>query len=300
MNPQARLRLLALLAMSALLSACASVARLPTPAVSEESRASVVLLSLNQQELEVDKPDVGNAGGGLIGALIEAAAESYMDKNRQAAIAPIRDALVDFNAEPLLLEQVRQNLPANLVRPDAEIRVVRNAAALEDALVALGGANALVLYTRYAFDAEFRAIYVRMHASFGDVGLTRDKKGRAKSRYSSTSQKTGKVVEMTYQSQFPLSDPSGSYTPNIARWMTDAGKPITDAISAAIIEASTLAGRDLAAPLSFDPKGQKSTFVFYGYSAAVALKFVPIESAADRVLLGSGTLLVWTARHGIK
>lgn len=300
MNLKIRPRLLALLVLSALLAACASVPRLPTPAVSEESRAAVVLLSLNQQELEVDKPDVGNGGGGLIGALIEAAAESYMDKNRQEAIAPIRDALVDFNAEPLLLEQVRQNLPANLVRPDAEIQVVRNAAALEDALVALGSANALVLHTRYAFDAEFRAIYVRMHASFGDVGMNRDKKGRAKSRYSSMSQKTGKVVEVAYQSQFPLADPSNSYTPNIARWMTEGGKPITDAVTGAIHETAALAGRDLAAPLVFDPKGAKSSFVFYGYPMSMALKLVSIESAADRELLGNGTLLVWTARHGIK
>jgi len=301
MTPRLPLRLFVLLGMTALLSACASVSqRLPTPIVSDESRASVVLLALNQQELEVDKPDVGNGGGGLIGALIEVAAESYMDKNRQKAIAPIRDALVDFRAEPLLVEAVRSNLPVNLVRPDAEIRILRSAKALEDARVSLEGSNTLLLYYRYAFDAEFRAIYVRMDAHFGDVGLVRDSKGRAKAKYKSTKQKTGKIVEMVYQSQFPLSDPSNSYTPNIARWMKDGGKPISDALSAAIIEANALAGRDLRSPLAFDSNGGKASYIRYGYPTAMKLKAVRIETSGERVLFSSGTLLAWTARHGVQ
>lgn len=286
-----------LIAMTLWLGACASLTRLPTPAVTEESRAALVVISLNQQELEVDKPDV-NAGGGLIGALIEAAAESTMDKNRQEAIAPVRDAMIDMQPDALLVAQVRTHLPANLVRPDAEIRVVRNAGALEDALVGLEG-NALVLTTRYAFDSEFRALYVRILAAFGEVGMVRKGKGAAKPLHGSQQQKTGKVVEATYHAQYPLRDYSGGFKANVTRWMDAGGEPIRRALTGGIAEATALVGRDLGTPIVFDAKRNPRKFLAFGYTAPFSVKGALIEESAGRSLLGNGLLLVWTESHAM-
>lgn len=286
-----------LIAMTLWLGACASLTRLPTPAVTEESRASLVLVSLNQQELEVDKPDV-NAGGGLIGALIEAAAESTMDKNRQEAIAPIRDAMIEMQPDALLVEQVRAHLPTRLVRPDAEIRVVRNAGALEEALVGLDG-NALVLTTRYAFDSEFRALYVRIQAAYGEVGMVRKGKGSAKPLHSTREQKTGKVVEASYHAQYPLRDYTGGFEANVARWMESGGSSIRRALTGGIAEATALVGRDLGSPIVFDAQRDPRKFLGFGYTAPIALKGALIEEKDGRALLGNGLLLVWTETHAM-
>lgn len=80
-----------------LLVGCASapINKLETQ-LAEIDKAQFVVILFEQSEVKVDDADVGNAGGSLIGALIEAGMASAMTKNRQKAIAPLRDTLLEF------------------------------------------------------------------------------------------------------------------------------------------------------------------------------------------------------------
>jgi len=288
-----------LLTLLALLAGCATPLRLPVPPITEATRASSVLVAINQQEIQVDKPDI-NAGGGLIGALIEGVAESTMDKNRQIAIAPVRDALVDYNFDERFKQALAAKMPSALVRPDARYQVTRNQRDYEDALVNFAGANGIDMSVRYAFESNFRALYVDVLVRFGDVGHVRDKAGNVRPKYTTKAQSRNKVTQAQYRAEFPLSDSSGSYTPNVARWMVDRGAPMRAALEQGIAEVTALIERDLGSPVVYDPKTKKRWLRFFVLGGPFPVKFVPLEASNGRALFVDGPLLLWTSTAEVK
>ena len=99
-----RVSVVALAALTALLTACTppALVKLQEP-LNEADKAEAVLLYLEQTEVAVDDVDVQQAGGGLIGVLIEGAIESTKTRNRQEALAPLRDVLLDYDYEAQLI-----------------------------------------------------------------------------------------------------------------------------------------------------------------------------------------------------
>ncbi len=97
-----------------LLSACASGYRVAVPPQFKDSKTDVHLGSfVAQKEIDARMPiaNTGSAVGmqfGLIGALIGSAIDSSINKSnlntKEAQLAPLRDALVDFNYNPLVHE----------------------------------------------------------------------------------------------------------------------------------------------------------------------------------------------------
>ena len=145
---------------------CASAppVKLATP-LGETEKAAAVVIFLPQSEVQVDDVDVANAGGGLIGVLIETAIESAKTRNRQEAITPLRDALLDFDYESRLIEAMRQSLPTSLVQADASFKLVRNEDEWLAHLAAVVPANVMRVDARYAFEQEFEVAYVHAIAT---------------------------------------------------------------------------------------------------------------------------------------
>ncbi|NJR44207.1 hypothetical protein HC761_01835 [bacterium] len=199
--------------------------RLVTPEVVESARADTVLVLLVQREVEIDKPDV-NGGGGLLGAIIEGIAESTMDKNRQKAIQPIRDALIGLDFESRYIEMLKQSLPSKLVREDAKYRIVRDVFELEKALVEVNGRNAVSVYARYAFEANFNYLYFDNVLRFGDIGMVLDGKGKPKVKYKSEEQMQGKITFVFLQLRFFRIEKFGGYEAGAAAWSVRGWAPM--------------------------------------------------------------------------
>ncbi|MBD8526433.1 hypothetical protein [Pseudomarimonas arenosa] len=158
--------LLVLALIATLLTGC-----VPAPLIklesslSEADKAEHVVIFLAQSEVTVDDANTGNMGGGLIGALIQASVESTMTRNRQEALAPMRDQLLDFQFESRLTAAIQANLPTRLVRADAGVKIIRNEDELRQHLADVVPANVLLVTPRYAFEQNFEIAYV--HASVG-------------------------------------------------------------------------------------------------------------------------------------
>jgi len=264
--------------------------RLSTPEVVATSRADTVLVLLVQREVEIDKPDV-NGGGGLIGAIIEGIAESTMDKNRQKAIAPIRDALVGLDFENRYIEMLKQTLPSSLVREDANYRVLRDQFAFENALVELKGRNGVAIDARYAFDANFNNLYFLNYLRFGDIGMVLDAKGKPKPKYKSDAQMQGKVTFVAYNSFFPIAK-FGGYEAGAAVWSARAGAPMKDAFAQALKEIGGLIKRDFAIPIAIPADAQKQKVTFPGGGS---LEGSVMETDGNRSLVAIVYQRIWTA-----
>jgi hypothetical protein len=273
------------------ISACVSTAptRLAVPTVVESARAETVLVFLPQREVQVDKPDV-NAGGGLLGAIIEGIAESTMDKNRQAALSPIRDVVVSFDFEKQYLEMIKSSLPTSIVREDAKLLIVRDVKEFEDQLAALENKNAISISPRYAFDQNFNLLYVDSVVRFGDIGLLRNGKGKVVPKYKSEKEMAGKVTYVIYSAMFPLED-AQSYDKSAAVWSANNGALLIKQLNVALNETQDLLRRDLATPIVANDKLPTASVKFPG---AIWLKSYQMESRNGRSLYALGARRFWT------
>jgi hypothetical protein len=291
-NPVIRgLRLFALLSVAAALSACVSTkpTRMAMPQIVNDTRADTVLIGLYQREIQVDKPDV-NGGGGLLGALIEGIAESTMDKNRQKALSPIRDAAVEFDFERQYVEMLKNSLPKSLVREDAKYVISRDIEDYQNKSYELSGRNSIFMGVRYAFDQNFNMLYVDASIGVGDNGWTRNKKGQLVSKYKSEKDWPGKVAFVGYSSYFPI-EKFGGYEAGAAIWGANRGERLTKSLSVAVAEISDLINRDLASPLNATESMPKANVRFPG---GVSLKGYRMETKGNRTLYAIGSKRIWT------
>jgi hypothetical protein len=262
--------------------------RMAVPALVESQRAETVLIMLPQREIQVDKPDV-NAGGGLLGAIVEGIAESTMDKNRQKALAPIRDLVVAYDFEKRYIDTLKTNLPSSMVSPNAEYVVVRDAKEYEDRLVQINGKNAVAVVTRYAFDQNFNMLYVDSGVRFGDIGWVRDSKGRATPKYKNDKALAGKVTYAGYDSHFPLEKYQG-YDESVVVWGANNGALLIEKLDIALVELADLLKRDFATPIAASASAPTANIK---YPSGAKLKGYQVETRGARTLYAVSASRIW-------
>jgi hypothetical protein len=285
-------RIITIALVAALLSACATPKRLSSLTLADEARAKELLIGIPQQEITVDKPDV-NAGGGLVGALIEGIAESTMDKNRQEALAPVRDALADYDFDAKFQSAVIGALPAAYFANEPATTLIRNTDDWLEAHAERNGRTFGSLNVAYAFAPNFQMLYIRAYVRAGDIGLVRDNNGKPKEKYKYDAERTGKLQGMSYYALFPLDAP-GKFEENAARWTADGGRLAREAMDAGIAEIADLVRRDFASPLPVD-EVNKQNFLLPTGSAVLNMKGGHVETTNGRRLLATGSLMAWTA-----
>lgn len=286
------LRLLTIVLAAMLLSACATPKRPATLTLPQDIRANELLIAIPQQEITVDKPDV-NAGGGLLGAIVEGIAESTMDKNRQEALAPLRDALADYDFDGKFQSAVTGALPAAYFSSAPQTTLVRNTDDWLEAHVERNGRTFGSVNVAYAFAPNFQMLYIRTYVRVGDIGLVRDRNGKPKEKYTSDEARAGKLQGMTYYAMFPLDNPGG-FKENAPRWAADGGRLAREALDAGIAEIADLVRRDFPSPLPVD-ESRKQNFLVPTGSMMLNMKGGLVETKGDRRLLATGSLLAWTA-----
>ena len=292
-------KLSAALIALAVLSGCVSTtpSRMAVPEVVPATRSDTVLIFLQQREVEVDKPDV-NAGGGLLGALVEGVMESTMDKNRQAALTPIRNGLIGLDFENRFVAMLKQTMPTSLVQESAAYTVVRSQFDLEAALVKVNGRNGALVSARYAFDQNFNALYVNTAVQFGDIGMVLNAKGKAQSKYKTQKAMIGKVTFASYSSHFFIPD-AGGYEAGAAYWSANSGKPMLDAFQQSLDEIGGLIKRDLATPIviASDAETRKVRFPGGGRLKGTLVESHPTNGRSLMALFASR---IWTGTNAPK
>jgi hypothetical protein len=133
--------------------------KLKAPLPDSEKAAHVVVL-LRQSEVGVDDPDVHNIAAGVLGSVVQVAVSSTKTANRQKALAPLRDSLLDFRFEEHLAAAIRAEFPHSLAKVNAPLKIVRNDEEWRAHVGSVMPANVLLVEVVYQFEQDFQIAYV--------------------------------------------------------------------------------------------------------------------------------------------
>jgi hypothetical protein len=283
-----------------------------TKPLDEARKVRHVAVMFEQSEVAVDDVDVnGGATGGLIGALIEVGMESKMTSNRQQAIAPVRDALLDLGFETAFVDALRRHMPDTAVASDADYAVIRNEVEWRDVLRAHRGSTVMLVNARYAFEQNFDIAYVHAFASIVPSAKTLpdeaawDKLSNRKRRlYLSDPLHVGSYYAS--HAEHPLFgkrekkvEGEARFETNASRWSRDGGAPARAAFTAAADELAMLVRRDVARELP--APGPKSRALLPNrFFAPLARKLARVDQTQGRTLLQDKYDLYWVDATQIK
>lgn len=311
MNPSSVLRVVATLVVLSLVAcAPAPLKKLDAPMV-EAEKADHVVIFLGQTEIAVDDANVSNGGGGLLGALIEMAVESAMTKNRQEAIAPLRDKLLDYQYEDRLIESIQTHLPTSLVKADASIKVVRNDDEWRAHLESVVPANVLLINTRYAFEQNFEIAYVYAAATLQHhARMPPTPKQWKKMSVSERKAAEPKLLHAgSYYSEHVPYSPfvkwkrqkgEAGYERNARAWAENNAEPVRNAFALGLEEIALLIQRDGDGQLpAGDKKNTSKALMAHVWIQPMLLKAMTLEQAGTRTLLQFGQNTHWVDNQQI-
>ncbi len=247
-----------------MLTACVAPQKKLKPTLPESDKADHVVLFIPQSEIQIDDKDtygggflIGGLAGAVVGSLIEMTVESVMNKNRQKAIAPIRDDMLDFRFEEKFLEAIRTNLPTNLVKSDAPIKIIRSDTEWFEYLAEVAPANLFEVRARYAMTPNFEVAYLAT-----EVGLKKysrvppdSKEKRAMAAWERNASKAKSLYSGFYFSQHVTHSPfkkinknniesRTSYKKNAKSWAKNNAESTRIAILESINDIASLIKRD--------------------------------------------------------
>ena len=296
----------------AVLAGCAPapLKKLDTPMV-EAEKADHVVIFIAQSEVAVDDVDVSNGGGGLLGALIEIAVESAKTKNRQEAIAPLRDALLDFEFEAKLIESIKARLPVSLVKADATFKIVHNEAEWRTHLASVVPANVFLVTPRYAFEQDFDIAYVHATAALQQFRSVPPEEKVLKKMSRAEREAVAPMVlhAGSYFSQHVTHSPferqrkapgEAGYEHDAAQWRSDGAQPVRDAFAKALDEIALLIQRDGEHPLPRIKKGKTRVYLASPWVQPMLLKGAHVGESPGRSLLMLGESAYWVDDRQIK
>jgi hypothetical protein len=238
--------------------------------------------------------------------------ESAKTKNRQEAIAPLRDALLDYEYEVKLIEAIKTHLPTSLVKADAAFKIVRNDEEWRAHLQTVVPANVFFVSTRYAFEQEFDIAYVFAGASLQTFKrVPPDEKQRRK--MSQNQRKAADPILLhagVYFSEHLTHSPfekqkkdkgEARYEHNAAEWRDNGAEPVRLAFTRALDEIASLIQRDGKRSLPPTPK-KKDVRVLMAHPAfqPTLIKASRIEQAEGRSLVVIGQNTRWIDDRQIK
>jgi hypothetical protein len=124
----------------------------PLPEAAKDKIASTdVVLPIKQSEIYVFVPDsriAAAGGGGLLLALVDAGVNSVRTSKAEAAVKPLRDAIVDFNFDDALQSDLRADFAGTPWLHTGSYRVMKDASpAGLDSAIDMSNASAVLLAT---------------------------------------------------------------------------------------------------------------------------------------------------------
>ena len=220
-------------------------------ALTAQARAGITsteaVLPISQGELYIDVPasNVSAAtGGGLLPALIDAGIDSVRASNAAKAVRPLNDAVVDFNFDTVLADEVRKSMAgADGVHVDT-VRVIKDAspASFDRALAASKDGAVLLAITNYHLANDGGSLWIEVHA-----GLYRSGAGPkpAGSGADSPSAPANALYRNTFWYTINLPGASSNRDQNIALWSVDHGALLRTDLRRGALKLSEMMASDI-------------------------------------------------------
>ena len=286
-------RLAGTLVVLGALAGCATTTHMPMSGGAKGKIDSTsVVIGLHQQEInaEINPSNAAAAtGGGLIGALIEVALDSASAKRAEAAVSPVRNALLDYDFGSQF-ETVLANELAGLPWLNAEsVRTLYGFGPDEQA-EAIRGANSeivVVIDTLYSLSPDLDALKIttRVNAYPKDAELVEI----AEKEYPNQDPPLLYRNAFTYSHELDLSTSSKEQAAEI--WASDGGARIRAALAKGMLVMAGMIALDL--DISRAPQNDKNLKLDEGRSETYnGVKGTLVSKDPDLVILRlpNGTL----------
>jgi hypothetical protein len=240
---------LLLLAALAILSAgCRTPTRVP---LNQDVQARIpstdVIIALNQEEIyaEINQSRISQGtGGGLIPALIDAIVDNSRSKNAEAAIAPVRNAMLGYSCGAELQKSVQEGLAkVEWLHVSSVKQEQPYSDSVKDKILQGASTSAvLIMNTRYYLTHDFDTLQISSEVSVYPVSA--DLKTLA------AKLDPNRDPPLLYRNRLTVSSPLlGEFDDKekaSAAWCADSGKLVRSSMSDGIAELSRMLVLDLA------------------------------------------------------
>jgi hypothetical protein len=256
-----------LLLSAFILSACAT--QVPVheslPAAARDNIASAdVVVPIKQSEIYVFVPNsqiAAAGGGGLLLALVDAGVDSVRTSKAEAAVKPLRDAIVDYNFDQTLQSEIQTSLASDpWLHPD-HARVIKELANDRLDKVLMDSKDTAVLFATADYQLSNNALEltITMTASlFPNSDALNALKQRAKSGPRSSVVNALYHNTLTFTADVP--NATADRDRNIATWSANNGAVMRATLTKGARELARMLASDLQGPeadtaLNNDPDG---------------------------------------------
>jgi hypothetical protein len=241
-----------ILLCAAALTACVAVTpdHVPLPAQARAGISSTeVVLPVSQSELYIDVPasHISTAtGGGLLPALIDAGIDSARASSAAKAVKPLNDAVVDFNFDTMLADQVRQSMAATDGIHVDTVRVIKDASAasMDQALAASKDGAVLIAITNYHLANDGGSLWIEVHAGLYKNGAGPKPAGAGGD---SPSAPANALYRNTFWFTTTVPEASANRDHNISVWSADHGARLRADLKRGALKVSQLMISDIQA-----------------------------------------------------
>lgn len=236
-----------MLALALLASGCAVPEHVALPAAAREQLAGTeVVMPIRQHEIYVFVPQAQNPNGGLIGAIVAGVIDDVRTGKAETAVGPLRNALVDFDFDTVLKEEMQAALAKDSLIDKGNLRIVKDitSKSLEDALSGSQAPAVLFVIGDYHLsnDADVldASLTVRLYPDNDALRAllakpdTKNKLALANTLYRNT---------LTFQTKIPT-DPNGRDA-HISAWSANKGEKARAALKLAAVKLSAMLAQDL-------------------------------------------------------
>jgi len=249
-----------LLVLSALLlEACAGVPAyegLP-PAAKDQIASTEVVLPIKQSEIYVYVPPSNVAaatGGGLLPALIDVAVDTVRTDKAEAAVKPLRNALIDYSFDASMQMQIKSalNQVAWLHVDDVRLSKDVSGQTLDRTISGAKESAVMLASSDYQLSNDGDVLTVSMSAALypNTDSLRALRTGRAKS---SPSDLANAIYHNTLTFSYRLPAATADRDTNIALWSKDNGAPMRKALDASSAKLAWLLSQDLQSTMTGTP-----------------------------------------------
>jgi len=212
----------------------------------------IVDVIVPQAEISVEAPPQVYAGGGILGAVIASSIQSSREKNGEARILPLRNALTGFDVDGLALDATKAAV-ANVPWLHAKSVAFGKDSSLvgESTLLDTNGTDQTMFVT-YSYSLEPSCATLKISATVAIANKAAIADEKPVKRLSADNLAYSQTITYTVS----LNTPSKQREENVAQWSSDNGKFARKALTAGFEALKTLLPKALSTPES-DAKSVK-------------------------------------------
>ncbi len=206
------------------------------------SRSVEVTVGQAEIKSDINPSNIAVAtGGGLLGALIQASVDAERAKKAEAAISPVRDAMVGFDADGLAISTTKNALANVEWLPGDTVKFSKDSTPLGKGnfLDSSDAPQAAFFDYSYDFSPDFSSVRVVVNIQFANKVQT-----------GSTSESRFKPGKLAYAQSITaivvLPETDKDINVNAQRWAADGGKLTQNALTIAFGNVEKLIPRTLA------------------------------------------------------